>query len=122
MQFPTISAPDLGLIAAQLLLQPASEKDVEIVHAEGPRRYSANNVAADLSELLGRTIKAEAVPRSQWEGIFRQAMSPSLAELLIKANVAQNKGGLVDVEPNVGEVYYGITELINTLRPLLPPQ
>ncbi len=122
MLFPTISAPDLGLIAADLLLRPAGEKDVEVVHAEGPRRYSANDVATVLSELLDRTINVEAVPRSQWKVTFERAMSPSLAGLLIKANDAQNKGGLVDVEPNSGEVRYGTTGLSNTLRLLLPPQ
>ena len=122
MPFPTISAPDLGLIAADLLLRPAGEKDVEVVHAEGPRRYTANDVATALSELLGRTINVAAVPRSQWNGIFERAMSASLADLLIKANDAQNKGGLVDVEPDSGEVRYGTTELIDALRPLLPPQ
>lgn len=120
--FPTISAPDLGVIAAKLLLQPTSEKDVEIVHAEGPRRYSANDVATALSELLGRTINVEAVPRSQWTEIFEQVMSVSLAELLVKANDAQNKGGLVDVEPNSSDIRYGTTELIDALRPLLLPQ
>jgi NAD(P)H dehydrogenase (quinone) len=122
MLFPTISAPDLGLIAADLLLRPASEKDVEIVHAEGPRRYSANDVATALSELLGRTINVAAVPRSQWRETMERVMSASLAELLIKANDAQNKGGLVDVEPNQGDIRYGTTELIDALRPLLPPQ
>jgi hypothetical protein len=34
--FPTISAPDLGSVAADLLLRPATRKDLEIAHAEGP--------------------------------------------------------------------------------------
>jgi hypothetical protein len=42
------------------------------------------------------------------------------ADLLIKANDAQNKGGLVEIEPNSGEVRYGSTELIDALRPLIP--
>ncbi|UKZ84036.1 hypothetical protein TrVFT333_011852 [Trichoderma virens FT-333] len=46
MRFPTISAPDLGVIAADILLQPASEKAVEIVHAEGPRRYGDGSESA----------------------------------------------------------------------------
>lgn len=121
MLFPTISAPDLGLIAADLLLRPAGEKEVEIVHAEGPRRYSASDAATVLSKLLGRTIKVEAIPRSQWKETFERAMSATLAELLIKANDAQNKG-VVDVEPNSTEVRYGKTELIDALRPLLPSQ
>jgi NAD(P)H dehydrogenase (quinone) len=49
-------------------------------------------------------------------------MPASLADLLIKANEAKNKGGLVDIEPNGDEVIYGTTELIEALWPLLPPQ
>jgi NAD(P)H dehydrogenase (quinone) len=114
--FPTISAPDLGRIAADLWMQPASGKDVETFHAEGPRRYNANDVAAALSLLLGRTVEARAVPRAQWQKTFERIMNASLAELLIKANDAQNEG-LVDVEP-AGAVCRGTTELIDALRPL----
>jgi NAD(P)H dehydrogenase (quinone) len=120
MLFPTISAPDLGVIAASLLLRPASDKDVEIVHAEGPRRYSANDVATALSELLCRMINVQVVPREQWEETFERGLSASFAELLIKANDAQNKSGLVDVEPDAGEIRHGTTEIIDALRPLLP--
>ncbi|KAL7931404.1 hypothetical protein V8C35DRAFT_310314 [Trichoderma chlorosporum] len=122
MRFPTVSAPDVGTIAADILLRPTSENMVEIVHAEGPRRYSASDVATALSQLLGQTIIAKVVPRSQWKGAFESAMSPSLAELLIKANEAQNEGGLVDVEPHATEVRYGTTELLDALRPLITPQ
>lgn len=48
-------------------------------------------------------------------------MCASLAELLIKANDAQN-GGLVDVEPNSSDIRYGTTELIDALRALVPTQ
>ncbi|SDF40002.1 NAD(P)H-binding protein [Terriglobus roseus] len=115
MVLPTISAQDLGLIAARLLLRPQSGSDLDIVHAEGPRRYSASDVATALSELSGRTIHAHAVPRSQWKSAFEQ-LPTSLADLLIKANDAKNKGGLVDVEPNADEVIYGTTELIEALK------
>jgi NAD(P)H dehydrogenase (quinone) len=121
MPQPTISAQDLGQISARLLLRPANGNAVDVIHAEGPHRYSASDVAAALSQLLGRTLIAQAVPRSQWDKVFER-MPSSLADLLIKANEAKNKGGLVDVEPNTGEPIYGATELINALRPLLPPQ
>jgi NAD(P)H dehydrogenase (quinone) len=121
MAQPTISAQNLGLIAARLLLRPESGSDLDTVHAEGPRRYSASDVATALSQLSGRTVHAQAVHRSQWTKVFEQ-MPESLADLLIKANDAKNKGGLVDVEPNAGEVIHGTTELIDALRPLLPPQ
>jgi NAD(P)H dehydrogenase (quinone) len=80
MLFPTISAPDVGLIAADLLLRSNGEHGVEVVHAEGPRRYSANDVAAALSELSGRKISITTVPRTEWSETFGRVMSPSLGE------------------------------------------
>jgi NAD(P)H dehydrogenase (quinone) len=119
IEFPTISASDLGLIAADLLLHPSAGSDLQIVHAEGPRRYSANDVAAALSQLLGRAINAQAVPRSQWQEKFQRFLSRSAAKLLVDLYDAHNKGGLVDVDTN-GDVRYGITSLIDALRPLVP--
>lgn len=120
MPFPAVSAPDVGQIAARILLQPVEDDKFEVVHAEGPQRYSVDNVAAALSQLLGREIRLEISPRSQWKDALELAMSPSLAELLIKANDALNKGGLIDVDPSSGKVCYGTTALIDGLRPLLP--
>ena len=119
MEFPTISAPDLGLIAADLLLHPNAGPDLQIVHAEGARRYSASDVAVALSQLLGRGVTAQAVPRSQWQENFERFLSESAAKLLVDLYDAHNKGGLVDVEPN-GDVRYGTTSLIDALRPLAP--
>ena len=119
---PTIAAQDLGQIAAELLLAPQRGHAVQIIHAEAARRYSASDVATALSELSGQTIQAQAVPRSQWREIFERTLPATLAELLIKANDAKNQGGLVDVEPDVGEVRYGKTTLIDALRPLVDAQ
>ncbi len=122
MAQPTISAPDLGLIAADLLLGPESGKGLEVIHAEGPRRYSASDVAAAVSQLSGRAVHARAVPRSQWQQTFERTMPASLANLLIKANDAKNKGGVVEIAPDAGEVRYGTTSLIDALRPLVQSQ
>ena len=119
MEFPTISAPDLGRIAADLLLHPNAGTALEVVHAEGPRRYSANDVATALGQLLGRTVTAQAVPRSQRQENFERVLSESAAKLLVDLYDAHNKGGLVDVEAK-GDVRYGTTELIDALRPLVP--
>ena len=119
--FPTIAAPDLGLIAADLLLLPAKGKSLDVIHAEGPRRYSANDVATVLTQLLGQTIRAQTVPRSQWKGVLERGMSASFADLLIKTNDAHNQGGLIDVEPDAGDVRYGTTELMDALRPFCRP-
>ena len=115
---PTIAAQDLGPIAAELLLRELVD-DVEVVHAEGPRRYSADDVAAALSELSGTRITAQAIPRAAWREILEQGVPPSLARLVMSANDAKNKGGLIDIEPKRGEARYGTTELIDALRPLM---
>jgi NAD(P)H dehydrogenase (quinone) len=115
---PMIAAQDLGLASAKLLLRPATGEEVKVVHAEGPRRYSANDVAAALTQLSGRTIRAQSVPRSEWEKAF-ETLPASLAGLLIKANEAKNQGGLVDVEPKSGVVVKGVTDLVDALRPLV---
>jgi NAD(P)H dehydrogenase (quinone) len=80
-RFSTISAPDLGPIAAGLLLQPATGQGPEVIHAEGPRRYSASDVAEALGQLLGRTVSlrhdrtdrcfaavASAAVKADWSG------------------------------------------------------
>lgn len=118
-RIPNVSAQDVGRIAADLLLHPDIEKREQIVHAEGPRRYSPSDVAAALSELLGRAVTAEALPRSQWRESLGRVMSASAADLLTELYDVHSKGGLIDVEPNAGEVRHGTTELIDALRPIV---
>lgn len=122
MAQPTIAARDLGLIAADLLLRDDLGERVTVVHAEGPVRYSASDVATALSQLSGKPIQAKAVPRDQWEGIFEKVMPHTLADLLIRANDAKNRGRLVDVGPDSNEVIRGRTPLAEALKPLLPPR
>lgn len=116
--FPTVSAQDVGRMAADLLLHPGVATGEHIVHAEGPRRYAATNVAVALSQLLGRTVSAQAIPRALWMEKFGRIVSESTARLLVGIYEAHDRGGLIDVEPGRGEVRYGTTELIEALRPL----
>lgn len=119
-KFPTVSAPNVGLMAADILVRTSLRTGEQIVHAEGPRRYSPADVAKAFSQLLGRTVTAQALPRSQWQESLERALSASAAKLLVELYDAHNQGGLIDVEPNRGEVRYGATELIDALRPLVP--
>ncbi|MGV3682761.1 MAG: NAD(P)H-binding protein [Acidovorax sp.] len=118
--FPTVSAQDVGRIAADLLLHPGLASGARAVHAEGPRRYAASDVAAALGELLGRTVTAQAIPRAQWMERFARVVSESTARLLVGIYDAHQRGGLIDVEPGGGEVRHGTTGLLEALRPLVP--
>lgn len=119
-EFPNIAASDRGRISAALLLEDDAESRTRIVHAEGPRRYSANDVAKVVSDLSGRPVAARTIPRPQWDEAFRSRMPASLAALLIGTNDAQNGGGLVDIEPGVRDVRHGTTDLAEALRPFVP--
>jgi NAD(P)H dehydrogenase (quinone) len=108
--FPTISAPDLGVISAELWLKSRTSPAPRVVHAEGPRRYNALEVAATLGKVSGRQITARELPQSEWiPTLTRAGLSQSYAALVFELYVAHN-AGRIDVEPG-GEVCYGATEL-----------
>jgi NAD(P)H dehydrogenase (quinone) len=116
--FPTVSAPDVGLTAARLLTS-GGDAGVRVVHAEGPRRYSARDVAATLGDLVGREITAVELPRSDWvRALVGGGLSRSYAELVVALYDAHN-AGRIDAEEGVGEIWRGRTELREALS-LLP--
>lgn len=118
--FANVSAVDVGRISADLLREPQTGTGERIVHVEGPRRYSAADVAGALSGLLGRPITARAVPRADWRQSLERVVSGSVANLLVGIYDAHERGGLIDVEPGGGEVRRGKTDLVEALRPFVP--
>jgi NAD(P)H dehydrogenase (quinone) len=106
--FPTVSAPDVGLVAAELLLEP----NTRIVYVEGPRRYTARDVA----EAIG--VDVTELPQSEWvPTLVRGGISQSYAELVAELFVAHN-AGRIDVELGVTDVRKGQTELRDVMRGL----
>jgi NAD(P)H dehydrogenase (quinone) len=111
--FPTVSASDVGVIAGELLLSGA-HAPLNIVHAEGPNRYSAEDVARTVGELVGRKIAAREISRPDWiPALVRGGLSPSYAELVAAMYDAHN-AGRIDVEPG-GDVRRGRTSLREVL-------
>jgi uncharacterized protein YbjT (DUF2867 family) len=68
-RIPMVATADIARTATELLHQTWT--GVRMVELEGPRRYSANDIAAGFSAALNRPVRAEAVPRDQWETLFR---------------------------------------------------
>jgi NAD(P)H dehydrogenase (quinone) len=67
---PMVSTDDVGRAAAALLQERWEGK--RVVELEGPQRVSPNALAAAFAKALGTPVRAEAVPREQWESIFRE--------------------------------------------------
>ena len=115
--FPTVSAYDVGAVAADLLLAPASVASApRVVHVEGPRRYTPIDVAASVGTLLGRDITAYALPRSEWDATLRNGgLSESYIRLVVDLYGAHN-AGQIDAGFGVAEIIRGRTELTDALR------
>lgn len=78
LEMPMVAPEDLGHLAALRLLSPTT--DVGIRHVEGPRRYTAQDVAKAISDMLGRPIAVETIPRTAWQDTFRAfGFSPEAA-------------------------------------------
>jgi uncharacterized protein YbjT (DUF2867 family) len=66
---PMVSTEDIGRVAAALLRERWEGK--RVVELESAQRVSPNALAAAFAKALGTPVRAEVVPRDQWEPIFR---------------------------------------------------
>jgi NAD(P)H dehydrogenase (quinone) len=119
-RFPTVAAQDVGLLAAELLLEAWRGTVPRVVSMEGPRRISALDVAHALSDVSRREISAHEVPRNEWPSmLLRAGLGAEHAQLIIDLYDTHN-AGLIDVEEGVGERRFGTTELTEVLDSMLP--
>lgn len=93
---PMVAPADLGSVAASLLTKPVPRGG--ITHVEGPRRYTAADVAEAFSRSLGRPVAAVAVPRDQWIATFRAlGFSDTAARSYAGMTAATLDGGFPEV-------------------------
>jgi NAD(P)H dehydrogenase (quinone) len=68
-RIPMVAASDIARTAVELLNETWTGG--RVIELEGPRRYSANDIAEGFSTVLERPVRVEAVPHDQWETLFR---------------------------------------------------
>lgn len=118
--FPMVSAYDVGIVAAQLLLERNAGDTARVVSVEGNQRYSPNDVAHALSEAIKRDVVAQALPRDQWTPtLLRAGLTMNHAQLITDLYDATN-AGRIDVETGVGERRFGATTLRDAIAALMP--
>ncbi|MDQ0469838.1 NmrA family NAD(P)-binding protein [Labrys wisconsinensis] len=77
---PMVAAADVGIEAARLIQE--EWQGTRVVELEGPRRVAPDDIAAAFARVLGRPVRAVAVPRKRWEALFReQGMRHPLARM-----------------------------------------
>ncbi|MGO7321053.1 NAD(P)H-binding protein [Rhizobium ruizarguesonis] len=119
--FPTVSAADIGDMAADLMLTDEDHGPLpRIVHGEGPRECTALDIAAALGRLLARSVVAHELPRADWPAtLVRAGLSESYADLIVRLADAHNKG-LIGAEAGVGEIRRGRTDIAAALESFPP--
>ncbi|MBX5042563.1 NmrA family NAD(P)-binding protein [Rhizobium lentis] len=65
---PMVCVRDVGAVAAEMLQEDWTGQ--RIVELEGPFRITPLQMADAFSAVLGRTVRAEPVPRETWEALF----------------------------------------------------
>jgi uncharacterized protein YbjT (DUF2867 family) len=87
--FPMIATRDIGETAAAALLAASAE----LIELAGPKEYSFNDAAAEASTILGRAVKAVAVPLDQVvPTLTRFGFSQNVATLYLEMTEAFGKG------------------------------
>ncbi|WP_414442318.1 NmrA family NAD(P)-binding protein [Burkholderia sp. 22PA0106] len=66
---PMVSTTDVGQVVAETLEE--EWMGTRIIELAGRDRISPNDIAATFSRLIGRDVRARAVPRETWESLFR---------------------------------------------------
>jgi len=111
---PMVATADVGRTAAGLLLE--SWTGQRIVELEGPRRYSANDVAAGFSDAVRHPVRMKAVPRDSWEALFHsQGMKHPLPRICMLDGFNE---GWIDFEGTGAEHRIGRIPLESVLKGL----
>lgn len=112
---PMISTKDIGRVGAEQLM--AGGKGRTVVELAGPENYSPQQVAAALSQILGRTVNEQAAPLSAVVPTFKSfGFSDEAASLFEEMYTAFSKGAVGYEHPQT--LVRGKVTLAEALREL----
>jgi NAD(P)H dehydrogenase (quinone) len=112
---PMAATADIGRLAAQLIEE--RWEGVRVVELEVAQRYSPNQVAATFGRILGRPVRAEAVPRETWGTLFTaQGMKDPLPRMQMLDGFNE---GWIEFESGAAGSVKGLTDLETVLRGLV---
>ena len=113
---PMVATADIGATAARLLRARWTGR--RVIELQGPAPVSPNELAATFGRLLGRSVRAQAVPRAEWEALFR---SQGMRNPAPRAQMLDgfNQGWLSFEGGDSIEAVTGTTTLETVLRGLL---
>lgn len=112
---PMVATEDIGKIAVKLLQEEWEGE--RIVELEGPRRVSPDDIGRAFSAVLGRPVRAQAVPRESWRALFeQQGMQHPMPRIRMLDGFNE---GWIDFEGRGAEIVKGDTPLETVIRKLV---
>ena len=112
-RIPMISTKDIGLVGAERLIMGGKGK--QIVELAGPEEYSPDQVAAALSQILGKTVSAQLAPLSAVVPTFKSfGFSDEAAQLFEEMYTSFSKGTIGYEQP--ASLVRGTVTLSEALR------
>jgi NAD(P)H dehydrogenase (quinone) len=109
-----VAAIDIARTITEVLRE--SWNGVRVVELEGPKRYSANDIASAFAAALGHPVHMEPVPRETWEARFRaEGMKHPLARIRMVDGFNE---GWIDFEGS-GEQRKGLVTLDKAISVLV---
>lgn len=112
---PMIATGDIGALAAKLLQE--EWRGARVVELEGPQRTSPHDIAAAFAEVLGKPVRAQAVPRESWESLFvSQGMKHPTPRIRMLDGFNE---GWIDFEGRREDIVKGTTPLVDVIRTLV---
>ena len=91
MKAPTCATRDIAQLAAELVLD-SSWSGVEEVPILGPEDLSSNEMAAILSDVLGRSVSYGEMGMENFRGMLAGNMSEGMAQAMVNMMIAKNEG------------------------------
>ena len=91
MKAPTCATRDIAQVAAEFVLD-SSWSGVEEVPILGPEDLSANEMAAILSDVLGRSVSYGEMEMENFRGMLAGYMSEGMAQAMVNMMIAKNEG------------------------------
>ena len=92
LKMPTCATRDIASTAAKLLLD-SSWTGVDSVPVLGPEDLSFNDMAAVMSEVLGKPIRFQEMPMDAFKGMLTsRGMTDGMAQGMVAMFVAKNEG------------------------------
>lgn len=115
-RFAMVAAKDVGIAAAALIRERWT--GVRVVELEGPARVSANDLAEAFAATLGHPVRAEVIPREEWEALFlAQGMRNPVPRIRMLDGFNE---GWIDFSMNDDNRLKGATSAAEVIAALVP--